>query len=148
MLTKADDRILHRAEAILKRLVVVRNLLNSPDVVRKYLQCKLATREHEVFVVLFLDNRHRLIESEEMFRGTIDGASVHPREIVKRALQHNAAAVLLAHNHPSGVSEPSNADELITRRLKDALALVDVRVVDHFIIAGSEIISFAERGLL
>ena len=101
-----------------------------------------------VFACLFLDNRHRVIKYEELFRGTIDGASVHPREVVKRALHHNSAAVILAHNHPSGVAEPSLADEAITRRLKDALSLVDVRVLDHFVVAAGESVSFAERGLL
>jgi DNA repair protein RadC len=101
-----------------------------------------------VFCVLFLTNRHRVIAFEEMFRGTIDGATVHPREVVKQALRLNAAAVILAHNHPSGVSEPSRADEAITRRLRDALALVDIRVLDHLIVGGSEITSLAERGLL
>ena len=95
-----------------------------------------------------LDNRHRVVECQELFRGTIDGASVHPREVVKEALQRNAAACILLHNHPSGVAEPSHADELITRRLKDALALVDIRVLDHLIVAGEEVISFAEKNLL
>ena len=122
--------------------------LTSPSTVRDYLRLQLATRECEVFAVLFLTNRHRVIAFEEMFRGTIDGATVHPREVVKAALRHNSAAVILAHNHPSGVAEPSRADEAITRRLKEALALVDVRVLDHLIVGGSEITSFAERGLL
>ena len=122
--------------------------LTSPTTVRDYLRLQLATRECEIFAVLFLTNRHRVIAFTEMFRGTIDGASVHPREVVKEVLHHNAAAVILCHNHPSGASEPSRADEAITRRLKDALALVDVRVLDHLIVGGSEITSFAERGLL
>ena len=100
-----------------------------------------------MFAVLFLDNRHRLIEIEEMFRGTIDGAQVHVREVVKAALHHNAAAVVLCHNHPSGVAEPSQADQTITRRLREALSLVEVRVLDHFVV-GDSITSFAERGLL
>jgi DNA repair protein RadC len=108
----------------------------------------LAGRDYEVFMVLFLDNRHRLIEASEMFRGTIDGASVHPREVVKSALLSGAAAVVLAHNHPSGVAEPSQADELITLRLKDALALIDVRVLDHIIIAGNRSVSLASRGVI
>lgn len=122
--------------------------LLAPDSTRAFLTQVLATRPYEVFCVLFLDNRHRLIAWSEMFRGTIDGASVHPREVVRAALSHNAAAVLLAHNHPSGVAEPSQADELITRRLREALALVDIRVLDHMIIAGASTQSFAERGLL
>ena len=109
---------------------------------------QLAAREHEVFICIFLDNPHRVIAMDEMFRGTIDGASVHPREVVKCALQYNAAAVILAHNHPSGVPEPSKADISLTRRLTDALALIDVRVLDHFIVGGSELVSFAERGLI
>ena len=103
---------------------------------------------HEGFCGVFLDNRHRVIALEELFRGTIDGASVHPREVVKRALAKNAAAVILAHNHPSGIAEPSQADELITRRLKEALALVDIRVLDHLVIGDGVCESFAERGLL
>lgn len=108
----------------------------------------LRNREHEVFAVAFLDTRHRLIACEEMFRGTIDGASVFPREVAKAALAHNAAAVIFAHNHPSGVTDPSQADELITRRLQNALALFDVRVLDHFIVANGQATSFAERGLI
>ena len=115
--------------------------------VRKLLRLRFSEREHEVFVVLFLDNRHRLIEIEEMFRGTIDGAQVHVREVVKAALRHNAAAVVFCHNHPSGVAEPSQADQTITRRLREALSLVEVRVLDHFVV-GDSIISMAERGLL
>ena len=105
-------------------------------------------REAEAFGCLFLDNRHRLIAFEILFHGTVDGASVHPREVVKRALEHNSAAVIFAHNHPSGVAEPSQADELITRRLRDALALVDIRVLDHVIVGLERCVSFAERGLL
>lgn len=120
---------------------------SSPDDTKRFLKLKLAHLEHEVFAVLFLDNRHRLVAFEELFNGTIDGCSVHPREVVKRALAHNAAAVIFAHNHPSGVAEPSRADESITRRLKEALSLVDVRVLDHLIV-GSEITSMAERGLM
>jgi DNA repair protein RadC len=115
---------------------------------RRYLTAKLRHEPHEVFACLFLDNRHRVLAFEELFHGTIDGASVHPRQIVKRALYHNAAALILAHNHPSGVAEPSRADEQITLCLKEALALVDVRVLDHFIIGDGEVISFAERGLI
>jgi DNA repair protein RadC len=101
-----------------------------------------------VFCALFLDNRHRLIACDELFRGTIDGASVHPREVVRQALARNAAAVILAHNHPSGIAEPSQADELITLRLKDALGLVDIRVLDHLIVGDSRCVSLAERGVL
>ena len=122
--------------------------LTSPQAARDYLTVCLRERPHEVFACLFLDNRHRVICFEEMFRGTIDGASVHPREVVKQALAHNAAAVILAHNHPSGVAEPSRADEALTQRLKDALALVDVRVLDHIIVGDGEALSFADRGLI
>lgn len=120
----------------------------SPRAVREFLAIKLGSLDHELFVVLLLDNRHRLIDYVELFRGTIDSASVHPREVVKLALSRNAAAVVLAHPHPSGTAEPSRADELITQRLRDALALVDIRVLDHVIVAGGEALSFAERGLL
>jgi DNA repair protein RadC len=122
--------------------------LSSPKVTRDYLSLKLGTLEREVFAVIFLDKRHRLISYQEMFQGTIDGASVHPREVVKEALKQNAAAVILAHPHPSGIAEPSQADELITTRLRDALSLIDVRVLDHIIVAGGDTTSFAERGLL
>lgn len=121
--------------------------LTSPQVTRQFLSQRLRDYSHEVFAVLFLDQRHRVICFEELFRGTIDGASVYPREVVKQSLQYNAAAVIFAHNHPSGVAEPSQADQHITRRLQDALALIDVRVLDHFVV-GDEVVSFAERGLL
>ncbi|MFO1425387.1 MAG: DNA repair protein RadC [Steroidobacteraceae bacterium] len=122
--------------------------LLSPAATRQFLVAQLRDRPYEVFCALFLDNRHRLIACEELFRGTIDGASVHPREVLRHAMAHNAAALILAHNHPSGVAEPSQADELITHRLRDALALVDIRVLDHLIVAGPDTLSMAERGLL
>jgi DNA repair protein RadC len=122
--------------------------LGGPDDSRRYLQAQLERHPYEVFAVLFLDNRHRVIAFEELFRGTIDGAQVHPREVVRRALHHNAAALILAHNHPSGVSEPSAADLRITRRLSEALALIEVRVLDHLVVGHGEATSFAERGLL
>ena len=145
-----DDDVICRALAILDTRLRTQDdvHLTSPEDTRRFLRLKLAEREAEVFCVLFLTNRHRVIAFEEMFRGTIDGATVHPREVVKQALRLNAAAVILAHNHPSGVAEPSRADEAITRRLRDALALVDVRVLDHLIVGGIEITSLAERGLL
>ncbi|MBK1671751.1 hypothetical protein CKO35_00260 [Ectothiorhodospira shaposhnikovii] len=121
--------------------------ITSPEHTRHYLRAQLRDYPFEVFACLFLDNRHRVIAFEELFRGTIDGASVHPREVVRRALAHNAAAVILSHNHPSGIAEPSRADELITRRLQEALGLIDVRVLDH-IIVGDELVSLAERGVL
>jgi DNA repair protein RadC len=122
--------------------------LASPAAVRDYLKLAIAAREHEVFVCLWLDSQHRVIASEEMFRGTLGQTSVYPREIVKAALRANAAAVIFAHNHPSGVAQPSRADELLTRNLKEALALVEIKVLDHFIVAGNQCLSFAERGLL
>ena len=122
--------------------------LNSPRAVRDYLRLLLGGRQHEVFLALFLDTQHRVIASEELFHGTLSQTSVYPREVVKRALHHNAGAVILAHNHPSGVAEPSHADETLTQALKQALALIDVRVLDHFIVAGAGVVSFAERGLL
>ena len=125
-----------------------RNALTSPQSVRDYLRLALGGREHEVFMALFLDAQHRVISSEELFRGTLTQTSVYPREIVKAALKANAAAVIFAHNHPSGVAEPSQADELLTRQLKEALSMVDVKVLDHFIVAGRATLSFAERGLL
>ena len=121
--------------------------LTSPRLAADYLLAQLRDRDHEVFCCLYLDNRHRLIGFEELFKGTIDGASVHPREVVKRALARRAAAVILAHNHPSGVAEPSRADEAITTRLREALALVDIRVVDHVIVGDGVCVSLAERGL-
>ena len=126
-----------------------RDLLGSPSAVRDWLRLKLGGLPHEVFGALWLDARNRLIAWDELFRGTLTQASVYPREVVKQALAHNAVAAILAHNHPSGLAEPSAADERLTRSLKEALALVDVRVVDHFIIAGRATpLSFAERGLL
>ncbi len=122
--------------------------LTSPGHTRRYLSAQLRDRHQEVFACLFLDNRHRVLGYEELFYGTVDGASVHPREVVRRCIAHNAAAVILAHNHPSGVAEPSHADEQITGRLRDALALVDVRVLDHMVVGDGEIVSLAERGLL
>jgi DNA repair protein RadC len=123
-------------------------VLVQPAAARAFLLAQLRDRPYEVFCCLHLDSRHRLIAFDEMFRGTVDGASVHPREVVKQALARNAAAVILVHNHPSGVAEPSHADELVTQRLRDALALVDVRVLDHIIVGDSACLSFAERGLL
>lgn len=123
-------------------------LVSSPDSTREFLLAQLRDRPYEVFCCLYLDNRHRLIVFEELFRGTIDRAGVHPREVLRQTLLHNAAAVIFAHNHPSGVLEPSHADELITRRLKEALGLVDVRVLDHFIIGDGRCFSFSEHGLI
>lgn len=121
--------------------------ITSPNAVKDYLQLQLVHYEHEIFGVLWLDNRHRVISFEELFRGTIDGAAVYPREVVKSALRHNAAACILYHNHPSGISDPSRSDEKITSRLKEALSLVEVRTLDHFIV-GEQTYSFAEHGLI
>ena len=122
--------------------------LTSPAMTRDFLVAQLRDRPYELFCCLYLDNRNRLIRFEELFRGTIDGASVHPREVVRQAIRHNAAALILAHNHPSGVAEPSQADELITRRLREALALIDIRLIDHLIVGETACVSFAERGLI
>ena len=122
--------------------------ISDPEITRKFLTMKLRHYTREVFACLFLDNQHRLIRFEEMFFGTIDGAIVHPREVVKRSLELNAAAIIFAHNHPSGVAEPSRADRRITERLVAALTLVDVRVLDHMVVGDTEVISFAELGLL
>ena len=125
-----------------------RNALASPQAVRDYLRLLLAARPYEVFVGLFLDSQNRLLAAEELFRGTLGQTSVYPREVVKAALAQNAAAMIFAHNHPSGVAEPSRADELLTQALKQALLLVDIRTLDHFVVAGARVTSFAERGLL
>ena len=140
--------MLDRAQALIaQRYRAGSPVLTSPERTREFLRMHLGACDRETFGVLHLDNRHRLIAAEDFFRGTIDRASVHPREVVKAVIAHNAAAIVLYHNHPSGSSEPSAADELITRRLKDSLAFIDVRVLDHLIIAES-IFSFVEHGLL
>jgi DNA repair protein RadC len=123
-------------------------MLTSPDDTKEYLRLHLADQFEEVFAVLFLTQRHHVLAFEILFRGSISGASVHPRVVVRRSIDLNAAAVIVAHNHPSGIAEPSNADQAITRKLKDALALVEVRVTDHLIVCGRDITSFSERGLL
>jgi len=125
-----------------------RPVFDSPGKVKDYLKLQLAERDHEIFAVLFLDAQSRLIRLEEMFRGTLTQTSVYPREVLKRALEVQAASVILAHNHPSGLAEPSRADEFLTQTLKSALAMVDVRVLDHLVVARSDVVSFAERGLL
>lgn len=122
--------------------------LTSPDDTRNFLMAELSGRDYEVFACLFLDNKHRVIKFEELFYGTIDNASVYPREVVKRALQHNAAALILTHNHPSGIAEPSEADVTITKRLIEALKIIEIRVLDHVIIGDGQCVSLAERGLL
>ena len=125
-----------------------RDAMSSPQAVREFLRLSLGGRAHEVFVAMFLDAQNRLLGSEELFRGTLTQTSVYPREVVKTALRYNAAGVIFAHNHPSGVAEPSRADELLTQTLKQALSLVEIKTLDHFIVAGSRTVSFAERGLL
>ncbi len=140
--------ILEIARRCLAEELNVGPTLGAPEAVRDYLRLSLGTRPHEVFVALFLDAQHRILRSQELFRGTLTQTSVYPREVVKAALAANAAAVIFAHNHPSGVAQPSRADELLTRQLKDALALVDVKVLDHFVVVADHALSFAERGLL
>ncbi len=132
----------------LREQLVSGNALTDPTSTRDYLISLLRERKREVFMALYLDNRHRVIADEVLFQGTIDGAAVYPRVVAQQALSHNAAAVIIAHNHPSGISEPSRADEAITRRLRDALALLDIRLLDHFIIGEGRPISLAERGVL
>jgi DNA repair protein RadC len=149
----SDEEVIDYACSVLEqrlsyRLASEGVAFTNPIECRRYLTLKLAEQEREVFVVLFLDNRHRLIKYDELFFGTIDGASVHPREVVKAALKHNAAAVILSHNHPSGVPEPSQADKQITRHLKQALNLVDIRLLDHIVVGGVDTVSFAELGLM
>lgn len=146
---EADDKtIIEESIRIAERKVHSRKLMNNPRDAKQTLAALLAHKEHEVFCVAHLDKRHRLIKFEQMFRGTVDGASVHPREVVKQALALNSAAVIFVHNHPSGVAEPSQPDELITMHLKKALELVDIRVLDHLIVAGANVVSFAERGMI
>ena len=140
--------IFEMSRRALNEQMQVKDVLTSPQQVRDYLCLKLGSLMREVFVVLFLDAQNRVVATEEMFSGTLTQTSVCPREVVKRALHHNAASVIFAHNHPSGIAQQSQADELITTELKKSLALVDVRVLDHFIIAGNSSLSFSERGLL
>ncbi|MDG1074583.1 MAG: DNA repair protein RadC [Methylophilaceae bacterium] len=140
--------VLEMSRRALAEQIQTRDLLSSPQQVRDYLKLKLANLPQEVFVVLFLDAQNRLLAIEEMFTGTLTQTSVYPREIVKRALYFNAASVMFAHNHPSGIAKQSRADEMITQELKKELALIDVRVLDHFIIVGNETLSFVEAGLL
>ena len=140
--------VLELARRALREDLQAGSALTTPAAVRDYLRLALGGRAHEVFVCIHLDAQHRVISAEELFRGTLTQTSVYPREVVKAALASNAAAVIFAHNHPSGVAQPSQADELLTRQLREALALVDVKVLDHFIVAGNQALSFAERGLL
>jgi len=148
-ITPAEQKVLDRAARILARELKERPLaMTSPQLVRDFLRFELEHVEHETFCVLFLDTQHRLIAFEELFRGTLDSASVYPREVAKEALRHNAGAVILAHNHPSGIAEPSHADRRITDRLKEALGLFEIRVLDHLVVGSPEVVSFAEQGLI
>ncbi|HBO1490231.1 MULTISPECIES: RadC family protein [Gammaproteobacteria] len=142
------NQILEAARLVIDQKMPRGESFTSPMAVKEYLGTKLACLEHEVFAVLFLDTQHRLIEYSELFRGTIDSASVYPREVLKEALRLNAAAAIISHNHPSGNPEPSAADKSLTKRLREALAMVDVRVLDHIIVCGTSTTSFAEHGLL
>jgi len=143
-----DDAVISNALSILARRIRARPVMDAPAVVRDYLKIKLNSLEHEVFGVMFLDAHLCLIQDQDMFRGTLTQTSVYPREVVKEAIKLNAAAVILYHDHPSGKAEPSRADEHLTCTLKSALALIDVRIIDHLVVAGVEVTSFAERGLL
>ena len=140
--------VLELARRVLAEQLKARAALDSPEAVKHYLQLHLGAKKHEVFAVLFLDSQHRLLALEELFRGTLAQTSVYPREVVLRALHHHAAAVVLAHNHPSGTAEPSRADEALTQALKAALALIDVRVLDHVVVSAGHALSMAERGLV
>jgi DNA repair protein RadC len=140
--------VMEMARRALREKIGNGDALNSPRAVRDYLRLKLQGRPHEVFASVFLDAQNRVLAVEELFRGTLTQTSVYPREVVKRALHYNAAALIFAHNHPSGIAEPSRADEMLTVALKQALALVDVKVLDHFVVGGDSAMSFAERGLL
>ena len=148
LFTAEEQATLAQAADILKSKLIISEqpALTSPDVVKTFCQHSLVAKEHEVFGVIFLDNQHRVRATAELFTGTINAASIYPREVVKKALAENAAAVILYHNHPSGEAEPSQADRHITRRLSDALALVDIKVLDHFVVAVEGVVSFAERG--
>ncbi len=140
--------VVEMARRALSEQIGERDAMSSPRAVREFLCLTLGSRPHEVFVALFLDAQNRLLGTEELFRGTLTQTSVYPREVVKTALRFNAAGVIFAHNHPSGLAEPSRADELLTQTLKQALALVEIKTLDHFVVAGSKTVSFAERGLL
>lgn len=144
----SDDAVIDEALKLLSRRVAQGPVLSSPNNVKDYLRLRFADLQHEVFSLLYLDKRMRLIACEDLFRGTIDSAGVHPREIVKAALRHNCSSVLCAHNHPSQNPEPSQADELITTRLKSALNLVEIRLLDHIVVSVGGCVSFAERGLI
>tara|TARA_R110002072_G_scaffold77138_1_gene180277 strand:+ start:5662 stop:6099 length:438 start_codon:yes stop_codon:yes gene_type:complete len=143
-----DDEIIQKARRILRSRVRRNTVLSSPAAVRDYFQMQLAGLSYEIFCVVFLDSQHRVLHFAELFTGTLDGAAVYPRRVVEESINHHAAALILCHNHPSGVSEPSAADRRITERLTSALALIDVRVLDHFIVSDDESYSFSESGLI
>ena len=142
-----NDEVLAHVGALAYRSAVGQSM-TSPRAIKDFLKTRCARLDHEIFGVIFLDNRHRVKHVEDVFRGTIDGSSVHPRDVVKLALEQAAAAVVIFHNHPSGIAEPSQADEMITERLRQALGLMDIRLLDHFVIGGDSVVSFAERGLI
>lgn len=142
------EEIIDAAKSIMESMMVQRDAFTNPNIVKDYLRARIGNFEHEVFTVMFLDNQNRLIKAEDMFRGTIDGASVYPREVAKAALKNNASALVIAHNHPSGLLEPSAADQRITQRLIAAMELLDVRILDHVIVSAEGAMSFAERGLM
>lgn len=143
-----DNDIIEQARQILAERVKRESVIDCPQTARDFVTMNLSSREREVFAVLWLDSRHQVIAFDELFQGTIDGCSVHPREVVRAALHHNAAACILTHNHPSGMAEPSQADQVITDKLQQALALIDVRVIDHLVVGGGGVVSMAERGQL
>lgn len=143
------EEVINAAKHIMETMMVQRDtFLTNNELVRQYLMLRLGNEEREIFCVMFLDSQHRLIATEDLFMGTIDGTAVYPREVVRAALKYNAAAIVIAHNHPSGMVEPSKADQRVTQRLIAALELVDIRVLDHFIVSGTASMSFAERGLM
>ncbi len=148
MYTNQEKKVLDRASKIIESKITKQKVFTAPGAVKDYCRYSLVHSEYEIFFMLLLDNKHALIKSIELFRGTIDQSAVYPREIIKEALAHNASAVIFAHNHPSGIAEPSNSDKNITERLKSALELVDMRVLDHIIVGTRGCVSFAERGLL
>ncbi len=144
----SKEDILHQARLIVEDQVSPGMVITSPGDTKDFFIMQFAGLEHEVFSCLFLDTRHRVLSFRELFVGTIDGCSVHPREVVKAGLKHNSAAVIFGHNHPSGVPEPSQADQRLTQRLREALSLIDIRVLDHIVVGGSQAVSFAELGLI
>ncbi|MCR9501883.1 RadC family protein [Vibrio vulnificus] len=148
MFTPEEQQVIAHAAAIFESKIKTCDAFSSPDLVKGFCQNRLATSEREIFMMLILDQQHRLIEAVELFHGTIDAASVYPREVVKSALKHNGAAVILAHNHPSGVTQPSSSDRRITDRIKDALALVDIRTLDHIVVGAEGSYAFSEHGLI